>query len=66
MPLEPLLPPGDVTVGGVFRTQGEILFDTFLRSPQDVAVGDSSLILFDGFHSGILWGLDRACGDIAA
>ena len=39
------------------RIQGEILFDTFFRS---------SLILFDGFHSGILWGLDRACGDIAA
>ena len=47
-------------------SKNEILFDTFLRSPEDVAVGGSSLILLDGFHSGILWGLDRACGGIAA
>ena len=63
---EPLLPPGDVPVGGVFRSRGDILLDTFFRSLEDVAAGYSPLILFDGFHSGIFGSPDRACGDIVA
>ena len=50
---DPFLPPGDIPIGGTFR----IVFDSFLRSLEDVETGDSSRILFDIFHSGVPWGL---------
>ena len=59
-------PPGDVPVGGVFRSHGDILLDTLFRSLEDVAAGYSPLILFDSFHSGFFGSPDRACGDIVA